>query len=132
MNNIQILTIAIALGTSFLAVLTGVLLNNSRLNEVKELLRAEIRAAHAEMRAEFAEVRGECGPPRCGPNSPRCGASSRNYGRRCGHSTPICWANLPNWIRGSHASRTSGGSCSDHSRGVGNLQAARPRAEGPV
>jgi hypothetical protein len=59
MNNIQILTIAIALGTSFLAVLTGVLLNNTRLNEVKELLRAEIRAAHAEMRAEFAEVRGE-------------------------------------------------------------------------
>lgn len=57
MNNIQILTIAIALGTSFLAVLTGVLLNNTRLNDVKELLRAEIRAAHAEMRAEFGELR---------------------------------------------------------------------------
>lgn len=56
-NNIQILTVAIALGTSFLAVLTGVLLNNTRLNDVKELLRAEIRATHAEMRTEFGELR---------------------------------------------------------------------------
>jgi len=57
MTNIQILTIVIALGTSFLAVLTGVLLNNTRLNDVKELLRAEIRAAHAEMRADFGDLR---------------------------------------------------------------------------
>ena len=57
MTNVQILTIVIALGTSFLAVLTGVLLNNTRLNDVKELLRAEIRAAHAEMRADFGDLR---------------------------------------------------------------------------
>jgi len=57
MTNIQILTIVIALGTSFLAVLTGVLLNNTRLNDVKELLRAEIRAAHAEMRADLGDLR---------------------------------------------------------------------------
>jgi uncharacterized protein (DUF433 family) len=56
-TNVQILTIVIALGTSFLAVLTGVLLNNTRLNDVKELLRAEIRAAHAEMRADFGGLR---------------------------------------------------------------------------
>jgi len=56
-TNVQILTIVIALGTSFLAVLTGVLLNNTRLNDVKELLRAEIRAAHAEMRADFGDLR---------------------------------------------------------------------------
>jgi hypothetical protein len=56
-TSIQILTIAIALGTSFLVVLTGVLLNNTRLNDVKELLRAEIRAAHAEMRADFGNLR---------------------------------------------------------------------------
>jgi len=55
--NIQILTIVIALGTSFLAVPTGVLLNNTRLNDVKEALRAEVRATHAEMRADFGELR---------------------------------------------------------------------------
>jgi hypothetical protein len=34
-----------------------VLLNNTRLNDVKGLLRAEIRAAHAEMRADFGDLR---------------------------------------------------------------------------
>ena len=38
MTNVQILTIVIALATSFIAVLTGVLLNNTRLNDVKESL----------------------------------------------------------------------------------------------
>ena len=57
MTNVQILTIVIALGTSFLAVLTGVLLNNTRLNDVKEVLRAEV-ARHT---------------PRCAPTSANCG-----------------------------------------------------------
>lgn len=50
MTDVQILTIAIALGTSFLAVLVGVPLNNSRLNDVKELLTARIAAGDADLR----------------------------------------------------------------------------------
>ena len=50
MTDVQILTIAIALGTSFLAVLVGVLLNNSRLNDVKELLTAKIAAGNGDLR----------------------------------------------------------------------------------
>ena len=38
------------------AVFTGVLMNNNRLNDVKELLRAEIKASHAEIRASQAEL----------------------------------------------------------------------------
>lgn len=53
MTNIQILTIAIALGTSFLAVLTGVLLNNTRLNDVKEVLAAKIAAEDAQLRLQM-------------------------------------------------------------------------------
>jgi len=49
-TDVQILTIAIALGTSFLAVLVGVLLNNSRLNDVKELLTAKLSAGNADLR----------------------------------------------------------------------------------
>ena len=58
MTNVQVLTIAITLGASFLAVLTGVLLNNTRLNDVKKLLRAE-SARHT---------------PRCAPISATCGS----------------------------------------------------------
>ena len=47
MTNIQILTIVIALATSFLAVLTGVLLNNTRLNDVKEVL--AVRGQHPDL-----------------------------------------------------------------------------------
>jgi hypothetical protein len=54
-TNIQILTIVIALGTSFLAVLTGVLLNNTRLNDVKEVLAAKVAAGDAELRAQMGE-----------------------------------------------------------------------------
>jgi hypothetical protein len=50
MTNTQILTIAIALATSFSAVLIGVLLNNTRLNDVKELLAAKVAAGSAELR----------------------------------------------------------------------------------
>ncbi len=38
MTDVQILTIAIALATSFLAVFIGVFLNNNRLHDVRELL----------------------------------------------------------------------------------------------
>ena len=69
MCNVQILTIAIALATSFLAVLTGVLLNNNRLKDVKELLGAKIDRSqaqlqlligknHSEILLKFAEIDG--------------------------------------------------------------------------
>ena len=44
MTDAQIFTIALAISTSFLAVLIGVLFNNNRLNDVKELLAAKIEA----------------------------------------------------------------------------------------
>ena len=56
MANIQILT---ALGTSFLAVLTGVLLNNTRLNDVKEVLVAKSAAGDTELRLQIERNRAE-------------------------------------------------------------------------
>ena len=50
MNHLQILTLSLTLAVSFIGVLTGVLINNNRLNDVKELLRAEIRAESAQTR----------------------------------------------------------------------------------
>ena len=50
MTDAQLVTVAVSLSISFLAVFLGVLINNSRLNDVKELLRAEIRAQAVERR----------------------------------------------------------------------------------
>jgi hypothetical protein len=61
MTDVQILTIVIALATSFLAVLMGVLLNNTRLSDLRasldhritdsgESVRAQIDASNAELR----------------------------------------------------------------------------------
>jgi hypothetical protein len=58
-TNVQVPTIAIALGTSFLAVLTGVLMNNTRLNDVKELLAAKIAAGDAELRTQIGQNHAE-------------------------------------------------------------------------
>jgi hypothetical protein len=60
MTEAQVITIAVSLGISFIAVLTGVLLNNNRLNvfrqaldirvsDFKEVLRAEARANKTEL-----------------------------------------------------------------------------------
>ena len=49
-TDVRVLTIAITLGTSFLAVLMGVLLNNTRLTDVKVTLRSEMQALIAELR----------------------------------------------------------------------------------
>ena len=61
MTNGQIFTIALAFSTSFLAVFTGVFLNNNRLNDVKELLGAKIEASRAELerRSDRIEARLE-------------------------------------------------------------------------
>ena len=50
MTDIRIPTLALTVVVPFFGVLLGVLTNNSRLNDVKEVLRAEIRAESAEMR----------------------------------------------------------------------------------
>ena len=57
MNGIQILTLAVAVVVPFFGVTLGVLLNNTRLNDVKEVLRAEIQAERADRHAENAEIR---------------------------------------------------------------------------
>jgi hypothetical protein len=56
---VQILTICVSMAVALLAVLAGVLYNNHRLNDVKELLRAEIRAAAAELRVDIQATRAE-------------------------------------------------------------------------
>lgn len=53
------ITIAISLAISFIAVFTGVLMNNNRLNDVKELLRAEIKASQAELTSLLVSRFGE-------------------------------------------------------------------------
>jgi hypothetical protein len=57
MNDIQILTLALAVVVPFFGVTPGVLLNNTRFNDVKEVLRAEIQAERADRHAENAEIR---------------------------------------------------------------------------
>lgn len=47
MTETQLLTIAIAVAAPFLGVLIGVLINNSRLNDVKELLSAKVETRAA-------------------------------------------------------------------------------------
>jgi hypothetical protein len=53
MNDIQILTLTLAVGVPFLGVCLGVLLNNNRLTDVRDLLRAEIRTEGSQVRTEF-------------------------------------------------------------------------------
>ena len=53
MNDAQILAIAITV----LAIFGGVLINNARLGDVKEALRAEMRADKADIMNMFAELR---------------------------------------------------------------------------
>ena len=47
MSDAQVLAVAISLGISFLAVLIGVLLNNNRLNDVKEVVNAKVETRAA-------------------------------------------------------------------------------------
>ncbi len=61
MNIAQLITVVFSVGLSFIAVLTGVLLNNTRLTDLRVLLEgrltAEIRASQAETRQVIAELR---------------------------------------------------------------------------
>lgn len=46
-TDVQLLTFGGTICVAFLAVLTGILMNNARLNDIKEVLRAEIKASEA-------------------------------------------------------------------------------------
>ena len=59
MKDIQILTLALTVAVTFIGVMTGVLINNNRLNDVKELLRAEIHAESATTRAMMEKNHSE-------------------------------------------------------------------------
>jgi len=58
-SNVQILTIGIAISTSFIAVLVGVLLNNNRLNDVKDLLSAKVVASQSQLELLVEKTRSE-------------------------------------------------------------------------
>ena len=96
--------------------LTGVPLNNTRLNDVKELLRAEIRAAHAEMRADFGDLRVLNGEESfrdagevCGTghpaNAPGERAEDRPMTRRLAMAGPL---NKKPWTNSEHPPQFSG------------------------
>jgi hypothetical protein len=55
MTDVQILTIAIAFAMSFLAVLVGVLLNNTRLGDLRASLTQMLDAKIGESRAQFSK-----------------------------------------------------------------------------
>ena len=55
MSEAQIITIAVSLGVSFIAVLTGVLMNNNRLNDVKQVLDSRISDISGRV-SDFKEV----------------------------------------------------------------------------
>lgn len=56
MSDTQLLTIAFATVPTFTVVLVGILLNNHRLNDVRDLLRAEMAKNHSELLSKFAEL----------------------------------------------------------------------------
>lgn len=60
-EQLQLIALIVSPVTMLLVVVLGVFSQNRhvdvRLNDVKELLRAEIRASHAELRAEFGDLR---------------------------------------------------------------------------
>ena len=59
MKDTEILTIAIAVTIPFIGVVLGVLINNNRLNDVKELLLAEIKRVEASSNANAELLRRE-------------------------------------------------------------------------
>jgi cellobiose-specific phosphotransferase system component IIC len=54
LSDTQLLTIALATVPTLLVVAIGILLNNHRLNDVKETLRAEIKAGDAAILSQMA------------------------------------------------------------------------------
>ena len=57
MNDTQFyISVAVTPATTFVIVMIGVLLNNARLSDLRDLLRAEIAKGHSELLAKFAEL----------------------------------------------------------------------------
>lgn len=57
MNETQFyIAVAVTPATTMAIVMIGVWLNNSRLNDVRDLLRAEIAKSHSELLVKFAEL----------------------------------------------------------------------------
>jgi len=53
MNNVQILTIVLAIPTTFIAVLIGVLLNNARLGDIRDLVNRRVEDAKNVLEAKI-------------------------------------------------------------------------------
>ena len=56
MTDTQIATVVLATIPTFVLVWVGLLLNNNRLNDVRDLLRAEMSKNHSEMLHRFADL----------------------------------------------------------------------------
>ena len=56
MTDAQIATVVLSTIPTFVLVLVGLLLNNNRLNDVRDLLRAEMSKNHSEMLHRFADL----------------------------------------------------------------------------
>ncbi len=56
MNNIQILTMVLAIATSFIAVFTGVLLNNARLGDIRDLVNRRVDDAKGVLEAKIGAL----------------------------------------------------------------------------
>jgi len=58
MTDAQLVAVALATIPTFLAVLVGIFINNHRLNDVRDLLRAEMSKNQSELLQKFAEMDG--------------------------------------------------------------------------
>ncbi len=56
MSETQLLSVALTTVPTMIVVLIGILLNNSRLNDIKEVLRAEMDKNHSEMLHRFGDL----------------------------------------------------------------------------
>jgi hypothetical protein len=56
MSETQLLSVALTTVPTMIVVLIGILLNNARLNDIKEVLRAEMDKNHSEMLHRFGDL----------------------------------------------------------------------------
>lgn len=56
MTETQLLTVALTTVPTMIVILIGILINNARLNDVKEVLRAEMDKNHSEMLHRFGDL----------------------------------------------------------------------------
>jgi hypothetical protein len=62
MTDAQVLTVVLATVPTFVVVILGLFLNNSRLNDLKDLLRAEMAKNQAELLLKLAQVHSPAQP----------------------------------------------------------------------